>query len=102
MDLFSEYREKTDSIIQLRCFRSDQSFEYDLVELPTSTFAPLDGLSVADAQRSTIPILRDGLIVAKVRIDRSDAKITVTGVPLTSCVVHGRWTVPNLSGQPTG
>jgi hypothetical protein len=30
---------------------------------------------------------------ARIRIDRSDAKITVSGIRTEVCTVHGRWTV---------
>lgn len=100
LELFRTYRELTDSIIVLRCFRDGgESLFYELLELPTEVFASVDQLSVAEAQRSTIPIPPNVEIPdARIRIDRSDAKITVTGIRIEVCTVHGRWNIPNLSG----
>lgn len=99
--LFEEYRGVTDAIIMLRCFpvEAGARFRYELVEIPTSVFEPVGRLTVAEAQHGTIPIPADQHPpTLKVRIDRSDAKVTVTALRLDACVVHGRWTVANLSG----
>jgi hypothetical protein len=100
VELFDDYRAETDAIVMLRCFADPvrDVFEYELVEIATSVFASVDDLSVADAQASTIPI-PPGVAVpdARIRIDRSDAKITVTGIRLDVCTVHGRWVFPRRS-----
>lgn len=100
VELFREYREQTDSIVILRCFRSESGpLLYELLELPTEVFSSVEQLSVAQAQASTIPIPPGSKTPdARIRIDRSDAKITVTGIRIEVCEVHGRWRVPNLSG----
>ncbi len=105
VELFDDYRAETDGIVMLRCFRdaARDTFEYELVEIPTSLFASVDGLSVADAQAATIPIPSGAATPdARIRIDRSDAKITVTGIRTDVCVVHGRWVVPRRSDLLTG
>ncbi len=103
VELFRSYREQTDSIIVLRCFReADESLFYELVELPTEVFASVEELTVAQAQAATIAIPPDAARPeARIRIDRSDAKVTVTGVRIDVCTIHGRWSVPNLTGVST-
>jgi hypothetical protein len=102
VELFAEYREQTDSIIILRCFREEDgsSLLYELVEIPTALFESVDQLTVAEAQASTIPI-PPGVTPpdARIRIDRSDAKITITGIQIDVCIVHGRWRIPNLAQE---
>ncbi|HVB05583.1 MAG TPA: hypothetical protein VNF07_04960 [Acidimicrobiales bacterium] len=98
--LFAEYRRQTDAILVLRCFREgSDAYRYELVEVPTALFASVDELGVAEAQLATIPIpTGQDPPDARLRIDRSDAKITVTGIRLDRCLVHGSWTIPNRSG----
>jgi hypothetical protein len=100
VELFASYRSQTDRIMVLRCFRKDISnYRYELLEIPTAVFASVDQLSISQAQASTIPIPPDALPPhARIRIDRCDAKITVTGIGHELCAVHGRWSIPNLSG----
>jgi hypothetical protein len=96
VELFADYRSETDSIVMLRCFRDGppDAVAYELVEIPTAVFASVEDLSVADAQASTIAIPPGSAVPdARIRIDRSDAKITVTGIAISVCTVHGRWTV---------
>ena len=100
-DLFRDYRDSTDAILQLRCFRVDDGYRYQLVEVPTSMFEAVDELTVAAAQAGTINFppgttWRDRTFA--LRVDKSDAKLTVTGIRIDGCTVHGEWTVPNLSG----
>jgi hypothetical protein len=100
VELSTQYCELTDSIIVLRCFREGSgSLLYELVEVPTSIFASVSQLSVSEAQASTIP-LPPGMARpdARIRIDRSDAKITVASIRIEVCTVHGRWLIPSLSG----
>ena len=98
--LFTEYREHTDAIIILRCFiQKDGARRYQLVEIPTTLFAAVDQLTVAQAQQSTIPIPPlTNPPDFKIRVDRSDSKITLTGIRLDVCTVHGTWVVPDLTG----
>jgi hypothetical protein len=94
IDLFREYRDTTDGIIMLRGFPGAAGVFYELVEIPTSLFEPVDGLDIKTAQQPTIPVPPDSADpYLKIRIDRSDAKITLTGIKLTACSVHGRWTL---------
>lgn len=97
VNLFREYRITTNSIIMLRGSRQDTgSLIYELIEIPTSLFESVDRLTVAQAQSATIPIppgssTKDADL--RIRVDRSDAKITVTGIKLSVTDVHGRWQV---------
>lgn len=92
VELFKEYREITDCIIMLRGFKSDNAVDYELIEIPTALFDAVDQLDTATAQLSTIPIpVNIKPPHLKIRIDRSDAKITLTGIQVDVCDVHGRW-----------
>ena len=94
VDLFREYRAATDGIIMLRGFRSAASVFYELLEIPTVLFAPIDDLDIASAQHQRISVPPDPADpYLKIVIDRSDAKITLTGIKLAVCSVHGRWTL---------
>lgn len=99
VELFRTYREETDSIIVLRCFReADAHLFYELIEIPTGLFASVDDLTVGQAQAATIPIPPGAdKPDARIRIDRSDAKMTVTGIRIGVCTVHGEWDIPNLA-----
>ena len=101
MALFGAYREATDAILQIRAFRTHEGFRYQLVEIDTSMFQVVEDLTVADAQKGTISFptgttWRNRTFA--VTIDGSDAKITLTGVDIEQCTIHGEWVVPNLSG----
>jgi hypothetical protein len=94
--LFQDYQDITSSIFILRGFRQRDHFQilYELIEIPTSIFDKIVKLTVPHAQAGTISIPagtnyrnRDFAIC----IDRSDSKITLTGIRLDICVVHGRW-----------
>lgn len=96
VQLFQEYKQTTSAIFVLRGFRGRDGFQvlYELVELPTSIFTPVATLTRSQAQAGTISIPpgttyrnRDFAIT----IDRSDAKVTLTGVRLDKCLIHGRW-----------
>ena len=94
VSLFAEYRASTDCIIILRGFKETQDVQYELIEIPTSLFKAVDALDTITAQQATIPIPGgDGSPYMKIRVDRSDAKITLTGIQLDVCNVHCRWTL---------
>lgn len=99
--LFREYRSATDAILMVRCFRVATGYRYQLVEVATDLFGAVDDLTVSDAQASTINFPPGSTWRNRtfaLRIDGSDAKITLTGIDIKACTVHGEWTVPNLSG----
>lgn len=91
--LFHEYRQNTDSIVILRCFKlSTGGLKYELVEIPTSIFEPIEHITVAQATSDTIEIPAGARPPdLAVRIDRSDAKITITRLRISLCTVHGWW-----------
>jgi hypothetical protein len=92
LGLFDEYRTSTHSIIILRGFKEADGVQYELIEIPTKLFEAVDDLDLASAQLSTIPIPVDAAKpYMKIRVDRSDAKITLTGIQLDVCEVHCRW-----------
>lgn len=90
--LFAEYRSSTHSIIILRGFKETDCVQYELIEISTKLFEAVEDLDVASAQLATIPIPVDATKpYMKIRVDRSDAKITLTGILLDVCDVHCRW-----------
>lgn len=99
--LFQQYRQATDAILLVRGFRLPTGFRYQLVEIDTSLFAMVDALTVAQAQAGTINLPAGTTWRNRtyaVRVDKSDAKFTLTGIDIAACTVHGEWVIPNLSG----
>ena len=92
IELFRDYRAITDAIIMLRGFTNAAGVIYELIEIPTSLFEPIDRLDTKTAQQPNIsvpPNSEDPYL--KVRVDRSDAKITLAAIKLDVCFVHGQW-----------
>ena len=90
--LFKEYCAEVDAILQLRYFRSRR--RYELVEIPVSLFAQV--LKVgrkhfsADGPTINIPIGKDPPDFT-LKLDRSDAKVTIANINKDLCLVHGTW-----------
>lgn len=94
VELFAEYQRVTTAIVMLRGFRDRQGFEvlYELLEIPTAMFEPISGLTVQQSLPGTIRMPGDANVPDfSIRIDRSDAKITLTGIRIGVCIIHGRW-----------
>ncbi len=98
LELFAAYQSAVTSILMLRAFRSGDDDEaprlYQLVEIPASLFDPIqhEPLSVFHSDAPVVPCKgSDGQSVARVALDRSDAKITVRGIKLDACTVHAEW-----------
>ena len=95
-DLFRQYREAVSAILMLRAFRADASSppqRYQLVEIPVRLFDSIQESSLRDFERDA-PVIAchlDGRPVARVAVDRSDAKITVRSIQLSACVIHAEW-----------
>ncbi len=98
IELFAAYQEAVTAILMLRAFRDAPDRVpnlYQLVEVPGSLFdsiqeAPLSEFR-SDAPKIPCREPRDR-VVARVVLDRSDAKITVGKILLDACVVHAEWT----------
>ena len=102
--LFQEYQRSTSSIMMLRGFKEREGYAvlYELLEIPTAVFGPVSRLSVEQAQAGTIKIPpAPEMARFSIRVDRSDAKITVTGIDIGICVIHGRWGL-GQADQPAG
>ena len=95
LKLFQEYQQTVDAIIMLRAFREkgEPPSLYQLLEIPTTLFDSIQQAPVEDFQRDApiIECLSGGQTVARVAIDRSDAKITVRSILLSACTVHAEW-----------
>lgn len=90
--LFREYCNEVDAIIQLRYFASLQ--KYELVEVPVPLFeqildVPRKHFS-ADGPTIDIPIGKDPPDFT-LKLDRSDAKITIANINKDLCLIHGTW-----------
>lgn len=94
--LFRDYRAAVDAIILLRAFREPNAVphRYQLVEIPSNLFRSLDEApeSAFAADGPVIDCAYKGLSsAARVKIDRSDAKITVRRIQLAACTIHAEW-----------
>lgn len=90
--LFSAYCDEVDAIVQLRYFSSLE--QYELVEVPVSLFRQVLDVArthfSADGPTINIPIGKNPPDFT-LKLDRSDAKITVANINKALCVVHGTW-----------
>lgn len=96
LDLFTDYMTAVDAIIMLRAFRQKKQApeRYQLVEIPTAIFESLQSAPVSqfDSDGPRISCSFGGHErAAQVSLDRSDAKITVSGIRLDVCSVHAEW-----------
>ena len=91
-ELFAEYTDAVDGIIQLRLFKK-KAF-YELVEIPAALLA-----QVADVPRAAfapdgpsigIPVGQDPPDFT-LKLDRSDSKVTLTNINKDVCSVLGTW-----------
>lgn len=92
--LFADYQQAVDSIVFLRAFREDGiPRRYQLIEIPTTLFDSVQDAPIALFQSDAplIPCQRGGQTVATIAVDRSDAKITVRRIVLSSCLIHAEW-----------
>ena len=98
LELFASYQRVVTSILMLRAFRAaDDDLAprfYQLVEIPAALFDSIQQEPLA-AFQSDAPVIacRDafGQTVARVALDRSDAKITVRSIQLDACTVDAEW-----------
>lgn len=95
-ELFSSYKQAVSSIIMLRAFRDKADGVprlYQLVEIPVSIFDSIQQAPVREFERDApvIDCLVGSEVVARVAVDRSDAKITVRSIQLSACTVHAEW-----------
>lgn len=90
--LFKEYRAEADAIIQLRYFQDRR--RYELVEIPVNLFSQILEVRLthfsAEGPTINIPVGQDPPDFT-LKLDRSDAKITIANIRKDLCVVHGTW-----------
>lgn len=97
LKLFASYQRVVTSILMLRAFRAadDQPPRlYQLVEIPAALFDSIqhEPLSAFQSDAPVIPCKDSGgRTVARVALDRSDAKVTVRSIKLDACTVHAEW-----------
>lgn len=99
IDLLQDFRSHVSRIIILRAFKysTGQVCEYELTEIPGTLFDPIRQAPRDAFQHDgpTIPLPygadEPDLLV---KLDRSDAKITLSKIRVSSCVVHARWVFP--------
>ncbi len=90
--LFDEYIALVDSIVQLRYFQSTQF--YEMVEIPVALFGQIADVGLihfnSDGPSINIPV---GQVPPDftLKLDRSDAKITIAKLDKGLCVVHATW-----------
>ena len=96
LELFREYRDAVDAIVMLRAFRQPNEIphRYQLVEITTEIFDSLQDSPLSDfaSDGPRIDCSFGGhQRAARVSLDRSDAKVTVSGILLDVCRVHAEW-----------
>ncbi len=96
-NLFEQYTDLVDSIIQLRYFK--KTFTYELVSIPSSLLrqvlnVPRVNFS-ADGPRIGIPVGKNPPDFT-LHLDRSDAKITLANINKGVCSVIGQWKLDPL------
>jgi hypothetical protein len=91
-DLFDTYCKEVDAIIQLRYFMRSRT--YELVEIPASLFSQVRNVSrshfSADGPTINIPVGKNPPDFT-LKLDRSDAKVTLANINKDLCFVHATW-----------
>jgi hypothetical protein len=94
--LVRDFLDRAQRVYQLRVLPDLQRWQYQIVEIPTPLFRPILDLErtnfAADGPR--IDVMDDGGLCLRLVLDRSDAKITITRIPIERCVVHAEWSLP--------
>lgn len=107
IELVEEFRSNVDSIVMLRAFRYDSGAprRYELLEIPGELFdsigqAPKEAFA-ADGPRVNLPYnaVEPDMVL---KIDRSDAKVTLDRIRIASCVMHATWELPFDLGAVDG
>lgn len=99
--LFDAYCGEVDEIVQLRYFESRGL--YELVGIPAGLLKAVLKLPISefdsDGPSIKIPV---GKIPPDftLKLDRSDAKITLTKIVVQNCLVHARWQVGLVARRP--
>lgn len=90
--IFKAYCDDVDAILQLRYFKSFRI--YELVEIPVSIFAQILDVGkkhfAADGPTINIPVGKNPPDFT-LKLDRSDAKLTIANINKQLCLVHGTW-----------
>ncbi len=92
LELFHEYCDEVNAVVQLRYFGERKL--YELVEIPVSMFTQIRGVGLSsfdsDGPTINIPIGKTPPDFT-LKLDRSDAKITLANINKALCRVHGTW-----------
>ena len=92
LKLFKDYARDVDSIIQLRFFQA--TLLYELVEIPVRLLDQVNSIDrslfAADGPSIDIPIGKSPPDFC-LKLDRSDAKITLSKINKALCTVHCTW-----------
>lgn len=92
VELFDTYTAQVDAIIQLRYF--EKARLYELVEVPVAMFRQIKAVAReffdSDGPTINIPIGADPPDFT-LKLDRSDAKITIANINKARCLIHGTW-----------
>lgn len=92
--LFKEYGECVNEIFQARYFRS--SGLYELYSIPVSLLTQIEDSSreAFNADGPIIPVGPPDEPDLQIKLDRSDAKITITKIRAASCSLLASWRLP--------
>ncbi len=79
---------------------------YEIVEIPIDLLRRIGGLTeVSFSPRTTqggssAKIVVEGQPAFTLRLDGSDGKITITGLPISMCIRHVSWIIPTVAPAP--
>jgi hypothetical protein len=94
VELFTDFLGVVRRWFLLRAFTLPGGFRYELVEIPVSIFENIltvpKHLFISDAPRIDVSG-NDGARLFQLRLDRSDAKITIAQLRREICTIHGEW-----------
>jgi hypothetical protein len=97
LQLFRDFSSAVQRWYALRIFETEDEFFYQLLEIPMWIFGePVQALPVDRfaADGPSVPVTDDdGDALFTLKIDRSDGKVTLKGIPIERCVIHATWAV---------
>lgn len=94
IELFADFVALVRRWFLLRAFQVSTGFRYELIEIPVGIFNLVAGLprQAFDSDAPRIDVFDgSGARLYQLRLDRSDAKITIALLGKDVCTVHGQW-----------
>jgi len=97
----AEYVSEVDRLWQMRILPDRLTWRYQFVEIPMALLNPVATLDRAlfapDGPTIVVRDARGPCLTLK--LDRSDAKITFSRIPISRCIIHATWTLDKKEGD---